>query len=416
MDDRWNAVYAKMLAGACLGVTEGTRLRIATEIAHRDLARAVAEEAYSLGARAVRVDFDDPRLNLIRADRSRNEWFDDGSLPLARLAGAYVEEGWSTLTLLGEEEPGLFEGADPERLARAARARSAAWKTYREAILSNRVAWCVAPVPTAAWARSILPPERLAECAARGEGPEAALAEILRPMLRLDAADPAAAWRAHVEAIDTRSRRLNDLSLRSLHFFGPGTELCIGLSPRSRWVGGSSRTPQGAFFTPNIPTEEIFATPDARKTEGRATCTRPVSVRGAKVEGAWFEFEAGRAARCGASRNAASLERYLATDPGARRLGEVALVDSSGPVAQSGLVFDNGLIDENAACHIALGAGFEEAFEGSGGMDEAAKTAAGFNESLVHIDFMIGSDVIDVTGTDENGAAIALIRDGRFVV
>lgn len=416
MDERWNAAYAKLLAGACLGVTEGARLRISTEIAHRDLARAVAEEAYSLGARAVRVDFDDPRLERIRADRSRNEWFDDAPLPHARLADAYVEEGWATLTLLGEEEPGLLEGADPERLARAARARSAAWKAYRETILSNRVAWCVAPAPTAAWARSILPPERLAERAARGEGPEAVLAEILRPLLRLDAADPSAAWRAHVEAIDTRSRRLDGLSLRSLHFRGPGTDLFVGLSPRSRWVGGGSRTPQGAFFTPNIPTEEIFATPDARKTEGRATCTRPVSVRGAKVEGAWFEFEAGRASRCGASRNAASLERYLDTDLGARRLGEVALVDSSGPVAQSGLVFDNGLIDENAACHIALGSGFVEAFAGSESLDEAARAAEGFNDSLVHIDFMIGSDEVDVTGRDAGGAEIPLIRGGRFAI
>ena len=411
MDERWNRAYARLLAGACLGIGPGSRLRISAEIAHRDLVRAVAEEAYALGARAVRADFDDPRLARIRVDASRDEWLDDRVLPLERLASAYAEERWSTLSLVGEEEPGVMEGADPGRASRAARARSKAWKEFRELSMSNRVAWCVAPAPTAAWARAILPAELL-----EGREPEAALAEVLRPILRLDEADPAAAWLAQLASIEARARRLAELAPAYLDFRGPGTELRVGLSPRSRWVGGGSSTPEGRRFSPNIPTEEVFSTPDARLTEGRAACSRPVEVLGAKVEGAWFEFEAGRVARAGASRNAASLERYLDTDPGARRLGEVALVDSSGPIARSGLVFDNGLIDENAACHIALGAGYEEAFAGSEAMDEAAKEAEGFNLSLVHVDFMIGSEEVDVSAVDAKGASTPLIRGGRFVL
>jgi aminopeptidase len=259
-----------------------------------------------------------------------------------------------------------------------------------------------------------LPPGRLAAGSSDDEA-EAALAEILRPILRLDAPDPAAAWRAHVEATDERSRHIDSLKLRTLRFTGPGTDLLVGLSPRSRWVGGFSRTPRGVFFTPNIPTEEIFATPDARLTEGRVTCTRPVGILGSKVEGAWFVFGDGLVRSCGASRNEDFLKSYIDMTPGARRLGEVALVDSAGPVARSGLVFDNGLIDENAACHIALGSGFEEAFEGAEGMDPAARAAEGYNDCLVHLDFMIGSEETDVTGTDASGREIPIIRRGSFV-
>jgi aminopeptidase len=410
MDANWNKAYAKLLVGACLGITEGSRLRIAAEFAHRDLVRAVAEEAYAAGARALRVDWDDPRLGRIRADRSQDKWLDDEPLPLARLASAYVDELWSTLSFVGEEEAGVMEGADAERVSRASRARSRAWKPFREVSMANRVAWCVAPVPTAGWARSILPPERL------GDDPEAALAEVLRPILRLDAAEPSAAWLAHLESVEKRSRRLRALGLRELRFAGPGTDLVVGLSPRSAWVGGGSTTPEGRRFSPNIPTEEVFATPDARATSGRAACTRPVEVLGAKVEGAWFEFKGGVAVKAGASRNAESLEKYLDTDPGSRRLGEVALVDSQGPIARSGLVFDSALIDENAACHIALGSGYEEAFTGAESMDSAAKAACGFNESLVHLDFMIGGDEVDATGVDAEGRETPIIRAGRFVI
>ena len=412
MDATWNRRYARLLAGAGLGVSEGARLRVVAEIAHRDLARAVAEEAYRLGASMVRVDYSDPRLDRIRAEASLDRWLDADQLPLERLAGAYAEEGWSSLGIMGEEEPGLMEGLDTGRVARAARSRSRAMKAYRDATISNRVAWCIAPAPTAAWARSVLP---VALLEGRAD-PEAALAEVLAPILRLDAEDPAATWLAHLALVEERARRLGALALRGLRFRGPGTDLSVALSPRSKWVGGGARTPEGVRFSPNIPTEEIFTTPDARGTSGRAACTRPVEVLGAKVEGAWFEFEGGKATRAGASRNASSLERYLETDEGARLLGEVALVDASGPIARSGIVFDNGLIDENAACHIALGSGYEEAFEGSPGMDGAAKAAAGFNESLVHIDFMIGSEEVDVDGIADSGRAVPIIRRGLFVI
>ncbi len=402
--------YAALLVEGCLDLRAGSRLRVSGETCHRPLMLAIAERAYALGARSVRLDYPDPRLTRIRADGCRHEYLDDISLSLSREAETLVEEGWYSLSLVGEDDPAALEGAAPERLQRLARGRSQAVKPYREAMMSNRLPWCVAPVPTAAWGKDVL------SGAGRDPGtdPEGELWKALVPILRLDADDPAATAKAHAALLKRRADALTALALDRLHFTGPGTDLVVGLSPRSRWIGGGSTTVDGRFFLPNHPTEEVFTSPDAKRTEGRVACTRPLQVLGAKVEGAWFEFEGGRVARFGAARNEASLGRYLDTDGGSRLLGEVALVDATGPIYRSGLVFDNGLIDENAACHIALGAAYEEAFDGAPAMDAAVKAAEGFNESMVHEDFMIGSEDVVVEGADKAGRTTLILERGTF--
>jgi aminopeptidase len=404
--------YASLLVGSCLGIGAGSRLRIVGEVCHRPLMHALAAEAYARGARLVRFEHPDPRLVRIRAEGSEDAWLDDLPTHLKHDSEVYLEEGWAQLSLLGEEDPSALEGADLGKIQRMSLARSKAIARYREALMQNRLAWCVAPAPTAAWAKAVF------TMAGRDPGPEpeARLWEALLPILRLDAPDPGAAVRAHAEGLEARAVLLDSLHLDSLLFQGPGTDLIVGLSRRSRWVGGLSRLPDGSCFLPNHPTEEIFTSPDARRTSGRATCTRPLRVLGSLVEAAWFEFEDGVAVRWGAKSNLEALSSYLDTDPGARRLGEVALVDATGPIFASGLVFDNGLIDENAASHIALGAAYTEAFEGSEGLDEAGHAGIGFNDSLVHSDFMIGSEKVDVTGLDASGREIPILRAGRFAL
>lgn len=412
MDQKTMRAYATLLLDACLGIEPGSRLRVSGETCHREFMHAVAEIAWSRGARSVRVEYDDPRLSRIFVDGVRDEWVEDVSAIVSRNAETYVEEGWSCLSLMGEDDPKALEGASPDRLQRIMRARSKANKVFREAMLSNHLAWCVAPLPTEAWARAIF------GAAGRDPGPDpaASLWAELIPILRLDAADPAATVLAHGKTLQARARKLCDLALDELRFTGPGTDLVIGLSRRSRWVGGGSTRPDGHFFLPNHPTEETFTSPDARRAEGRAACTRPVEVLGAKVEGAWFEFSDGAVTRFGAAKNEAALGRYLDVDEGTRRLGEVALVDATGPIFRSGLVFDNALIDENAACHIALGAAYDDAFEGSGAMDAATRKREGFNESLSHIDFMIGSEEVEVTGRGQDGREVPLIHGGKYAI
>jgi aminopeptidase len=404
--------YAALLIDACMGLKEGDRIRIVGEAPARPLMLTLAETAYRRGARQVRLEYPDPSLERIFADNVREEWVEDLSALVKREADCLVEEGWSYLRLLGEEKPGTLEGADSARLQRSSRVRSLARKSLMEAQMSNRLIWCVAPLPTAGWGSQVFQDAGRAD----PSDPEAALLGELLPILRLDAADPGAVVLSHAKEIEARARRLDALALAELRFKGPDTDLRVGLSRRSRWVGGGSRRPDGRYFLANHPSEEVFTSPDARLTEGKAACTRPVEVLGAKVEGAWFEFKKGEVVNFGAAKNRASLERYFGIEANAKRLGEAALVDCSGPIFKSGLVFNNALIDENAACHIALGAAYEEAFAGSESMDDEAKKGEGFNTSLVHTDFMIGSEKVEVTGRDANGKETALIREGRFVI
>jgi len=203
---------------------------------------------------------------------------------------------------------------------------------------------------------------------------------------------------------------------RELRFSGPGTELRIALSPDSVWLGGGDATPDGKPFMPNIPTEEVFTTPDFRGTEGRASLTRPVRIHGTIVEGGTLEFKNGVVVSSSARKGADALAAYIETDAGSHRLGEVALVDASSPIWKSGLVFDSMLLDENAACHIALGAGYDPAFKGVDGLSEDQKERRGFNVSVGHEDVMIGSDEVSVVGVDASGKETTVIRRGSFAI
>ena len=403
--------YAELLIGTCLGVKEGSRLRIICEPPHRDLARMAATAAWERGAREVRVDYSDALLSRKAVDTVKEGWLDLPSDFSKAEAERYAGEGWSSLRLVGDEEPAIWDGVDSSRLQRLNKSRSIAALPFQKAARSNAIAWCVAPLPTEAWARTVF---RLSGVAMPRD-PVAALWKALVPMLRLDAPDPAKKWLADLRLLEGRAAALNLRPFAGLRFRGPGTDLSIGLSADSRWVGGGGRTLAGDYFSANIPTEEVFTTPDNRLASGRVATTKPVKVLGATIEGAWFRFEEGKVVESGASRNAEILERYLDIDPGARRLGEVAIVEADNPVGRSGLVFDNGLLDENAACHIALGSGYEEAFPAALAMDDRARLEAGFNDSLVHTDFMIGSREVDVDAVDASGYATALLRGGRFV-
>ena len=254
------------------------------------------------------------------------------------------------------------------------------------------------------WAKTVLGPT----------GTEEQLWKALVPILRLDAHDPGTALHRHMETLRTRGRLLNERGFRIIHFTGPGTDLRVTLAPTSRWLGGGDATPDGKPFMPNIPTEEVFSTPDFRGTEGTVTATRRARIHGAVVEAAHLEFRGGQVVSSTAARGAEALARFLETDAGARRLGEVALVDCTSPIWKSGLIFDSMLLDENAACHVALGAGYDLGFGGSEGWDEAEKTRRGLNTSLVHEDFMIGSDDVTVTGVDSAGKEVPIITKGRF--
>jgi aminopeptidase len=372
---------------------------------HRDFMLAAARECWKRGAAKVFLRYFDDR-----GIRDLIEFAPDSSLDevpsfVRDMFSTLNSEGWTQLIADGDEDPAMFDGLDSDRLGRYWAAQGTAKRDFNEAMGNFAWPWCAIPCPTDAWARQVL-------------HSDTATAPDLWPLL-LDAmrmqGDSEEALIAHCESLAARARWLNGLKLDSLRFTGPGTDLTIGLSHASTWEGGIVTTPEGRRFSANLPSEEVFTTPDFRRTEGRVACTRPVVILEQTVENAWLEFRNGTVVAHGASRNAGTLASFLETDIGTGRLGEVALVDTESPVWKSQRLFRNTLLDENAACHIALGRGIMSAFRGASGMNAAERDLAGFNESVMHYDLMIGSDQVDVRGRTSSGGEIPLIIKGKFI-
>ena len=400
--------YADLLLDAGLGFEKGRSLIIRYHAEGTLLARKCAETAYARGARIVEMQPVDPYLTKARiaAQAGNEEALAASPGWTAAWEQTVVDEKWAYLALESHEDIGLLADADQKALMILEKNHRSSIRRFRDAVTAHSIPWCVAAVPGPRWAKQIL-------------GPQAEtndLWRILKPILLLDQPDPSAAWIQKAQVLLERSEQLNGLSLSSLHFEDDGTDLTVGLLNRSRWKGGPE-TADGIRTMPNIPTEEVFTTPDRLAAEGTVRVTRPVEIRGTLVEGARLTFEGGLLTGWSADAGEAALEGFAGTDEGSRRLGEVALVGGDSPIASSGLNFASILFDENASCHIALGAGYTGCLEdGKKLTDDAAKLAAGCNASLVHLDFMIGSPATKVTGRSAGGGEIPIMREGRFVI
>lgn len=382
----------------------GGKLLIRAEPIHWEFINRVAEAAYRRGARYVHVMANHAALGKARignAPEDSLDWLPDFVPQQYR---EFADGSWSVLALNGPEDPDLFRDVNAVRSGRVSKAQAKAMHEFRDSMQRDRFAWCVAALPTPMWAKKVT-----------GEEDVEALWKIMTPILRLDRDDPPAEWFSHGEKLKARARKLGDRAIESLRFRAGETDLSVGLLPESVWVGGGAEKPDGRAFLPNVPTEEVFTTPHRMKTEGFARASRPVLVLGKLVEGAWFEFSDGAVVNFGAEAGSDILEQYFAIDEHARRLGEIALVDSDSPVFQSKTVFYNILYDENAACHMALGSSYPSCVAGSESWSEESYVAKGGNRSDLHTDFMIGTDTIDVTAKTSDGAEFAVMRDGRFV-
>jgi aminopeptidase len=373
-------------------------------VIHRDLMLAMARECWKRGARYVYLRYGDDLAFRDRVSQMPLEWIDGTPGAIDSLWSSFAKEGWLRLAIYGDEDPAFLEDVEPERLKRASAASHRALQPAMEAAFSFTIPWNMVTCPTDAWARLVF---------GRPDAKGADLWPLLLDAMRIDAQGSEGPL-AHYDSLAERARKLNGLAFDTLRFTAPGTDLAVGLSTRSRWMGGTITTPDGRRFVPNIPTEEVFTTPDFRRTEGRVRCSRPVMILDVPVEGAWLEFRKGEVVASGASKGAGILERFLAMEKGSRRLGEVALVDCSSPVWRSGRFFRNILLDENAGCHIALGSGIPKSFEGADAMDKEEREAAGFNDSFEHDDLTFGSDELDVDAMDATGRSYPLMRSGHF--
>jgi aminopeptidase len=365
------------------------------------LIRRIARGAYDRGARYVDVVYFDPLVKRIRVEAAAEEsltwippWLGRRMLDLGELDAARI-----VLTPL--VPPGLLNGVDP---ARAGRDRLPSVPEIAKIIDDRSVAWTISPFPTDAWAQVVFP----------GLEPPAAVDALwqdLEHVCRLDEPDPADAWRRRIDEIWQVASRLDDLSFDALRFVGPGTDLTVGLLPSSRFAkdGGGATTRTGIQHVPNLPTEELFTTPDPGRTEGVVTSTKPLDVNGSIVTGLRVRFDHGRAVEIDADENADALRQRCATDEGATRLGEVALVDGESRIGRLGRTFFNTLLDENAASHVALGDAYSTPISDPSDLPR-------INESEIHVDFMIGSDDVTVSGVTRDGDEVPLLVGGAWQI
>ena len=400
--------YARLLLESGLNLQPGMNLLISSEPVHWPFLNRVTEQAYRMGARYVEIDARHPRATKARVDHAPEEYLEYLPAYLPHKIEDYLQNDWARLALIGSEEPELMADLDQARNAIVQKAGRQVMKPLMAATGAGRVPWCVAAIPTPAWAAQVM------ECEASDAAVDA-MWEVLVPILRLDHDDPVAAWADIARASDERGKKLTEHAFTSIRFEAPGTELKVRCNPNHVWEGGDLVSEAGHAFIPNLPTEEVFTTPDWRGTEGRARVTRPVEVMGANVHGAWFQFEAGRVTDFGADEGAERLQAFFEVDEQARYLGEVALVDGSSPIFKSGKTFHNILYDENAACHIALGSGYPTGVSDGVDMSAEEQSAAGINQCLLHTDFMIGCPEVRVTGIAEDGGETPVIVDGNFV-
>jgi aminopeptidase len=390
-----------------LGLARGQELVMTAPIEALPLARLITEHAYRAGASLVTTLFEDEEATLLRFRHAPDESFDRTTAWLFDGMAAAYRSGAARLAIRGDN-PSLLAGQDPDKVARANRARSKAYQPALDLITRHAINWTIVPYATPAWAQAVFPNDAETVAVAK-------LWDAIFAAARIDAQDPVAAWTAHNQDLQARCALLNDKAYAALRFRGPGTDLTVGLADGHVWHGGSTTAQNGITCNPNIPTEEVFTTPHKDRVEGIVRATKPLSYQGTLIEDIAVRFEAGRIVEARSATGENVLRKVLETDEGAGRLGEVALVPYASPISQSGLLFFNTLFDENAASHIALGQSYSTCIRGGTEMSPDQLAARGANRSLIHIDWMIGSAEIDLDGITADGRAEPLMRRGAWV-
>lgn len=389
-----------------LNLQQGQDLLITAPAAALPLVRRIAAAAYRAGAGLVTPFFSDEEITLARYRHAHDASFDRAPGWLyAGMAEAFAANT-ARLAIVGDD-PMLLAAQDPDRVARANKANSMAYQPALAKIAGFDINWNIVSWPGTAWARQVFPDLPEDEAVHR-------LAEAIFAASRVTGDDPVGAWQAHNAALAARCGWLNDHRFQALHFTGPDTDLTVGLADGHEWHGGASMAKNGIMCNPNIPTEEVFTTPHALRVEGHVRATKPLSHQGTLIDDIRVRFEGGRIVEAHASKGEAVLHKVLDSDEGARRLGEVALVPHSSPISASGLLFYNTLFDENAACHIALGQCYSKCFVDGANLSPEQIAAQGGNKSVIHIDWMIGSQHIDIDGIGADGSRTPVFRQGEW--
>ncbi|WP_291688304.1 aminopeptidase [Bradyrhizobium sp.] len=389
-----------------LNLQPGQDLLLTAPAAALPLVRRIAEHAYKAGAGLVTPILSDEAVTLARYRFGQDNSFDRAANWLYEGMSKAFAANTARLAIVGDN-PMLLSGEDPAKVSRASKANSIAYQPALEKIVNFEVNWNIISYPSASWAKQVFPDDEEDVAVAK-------LADAIFAASRVDDDNAVAAWTKHNAVLRERTNWLNGQRFSALHYSGPDTDLTIGLADGHEWEGGASTAKNGITCNANIPTEEVFTTPHCRRVSGHVVSSKPLSYQGSLIDNIAVRFEEGRIVDAKASRGAEVLNKVLDTDEGARRLGEVALVPHSSPISKSGLLFFNTLFDENAACHIALGQCYSKCFVNGGQLTPEQIAAQGGNKSLIHIDWMIGSDQIDIDGIHADGRRMPVFRKGEW--
>ena len=400
-------LLAEVAVRVGLGLREGQELLMTASLDSLPLARRITEQAYRAGASLVTTLYSDDEAALMRYRFAPDASFDHAAKWLYDGMGAAFKSGAARLAIAGGN-PSLLSNENPEKVGRANRAVSKAYRPALQLITRHEINWTIVASATPAWAALVFPKDT----------PDAALEKLWDAIFqttRINQEDPIAAWKAHDAVLQKRAAYMNAKRYAALQYRGPGTDFRLGLADDHLWLGGGTTAGNGLYCIPNMPTEEVFTTPHKDRADGTVTATKPLSHQGTMIEGIHVRFEKGRIVEARATKGQEVLQKLIDTDEGARRLGEVALVPHSSPIAASGMLFLNTLFDENAASHIALGQAYTSCLRDGDTLTPEQLAAKGANDSLIHVDWMIGSGKMDIDGITASGTAEPLMRQGEWI-
>ena len=400
-------LYAELLVKQGAALREGQELVVQGPVERADFIRRVVAAAYAAGAGHVTVIWADDEVSRLTYQNVDVEYFRHTPSWKVEQLNSLAEAGASFLFLEGSD-PSALKGVDPAKPAAASKARNTECTSFRNGMDFGKNVWCIAGVPVAAWAREVFPGVSDAEATYR-------LWCLILRVSRADGPDPQSAWETHDAAFEKNLRWLNGQAFSALRYRSDvGTDLVVGLNPAGIWAGGSEKTVDGVKFFPNIPTEEVFTTPDRMRVDGIVYSAMPLVHAGQVVRDFWLRFEGGRVVDYGAEQGRDVLQHIIEMDENSCRLGECALVSKNTPIRESETLFYDTLYDENASCHLALGMGFPECLEGGLDMSKEELLAHGVNQSATHVDFMVGSDDLDVWGVTASGEEVPVFVNGQW--
>lgn len=399
--------YARLIAETGVNVQDNHTVVLQISVDQAPLARLITEEAYRLGAAEVIVQWSDETIQrefLAHAATDRIE-----NVPQYKIdqTDDWIAKGASRISVVSSN-PDALAGVDAQRVATFQAANGKALVNLRKATQANKVSWTVVAAASEGWAAKVFP-----ELATSEEQVDALWNEIFKTT-RIYEENPVIAWDIHDKKLQEKAAELNEQQFTALHYTAPGTDLTIGLPKNHLWEGVGSYNARGEEFMANMPTEEVFTAPDSRRVDGYVSSTKPLSYAGTIISGMKFTFKDGKVVDFSAEQGEEALKNLLAIDEGAKHLGEVALVPDPSPISQSGLIFYNTLFDENASNHLAFGSAYAFNLQGGTEMSEEELAEAGLNRSQTHVDFMVGSDKMNIDGIKEDGTIVPVFRNGDW--